>query len=582
MCDKRKGEDDSSSAKKKVTYREQYIAMGFTEGTDKRPECVICGEKLANASLKPSKLKRHQATRHPETVGKDRDFFLRKEQLLKANKPKDIRAAFNKAGSDLQKATEASFECSLLIAKAKKPHNIGEQLIKPACIKMVEKLCGAQVAEKLKSVPLSNNIVKDRIDKMSSNCEQQLSERLRKGPFATQLDETTTVADEAVLIVYVQYIEDENLKQDILMSVNLTTTTRGEDIFTAVDSYFSSQNLSYENLVACCSDGAASMMGKNKGFNRRLKETAPHCVIFHCMIHRQALASKKLSDDLSDTLATVVKVVNFIKGRPTNKRLFAQLCEDEAHQTLLLHTEVRWLSRGRVLVRFVELQDKIEEFLQTHNPALSEKMTESFWIKTAYLADVFTLYNETNKRLQGAEANIMQCKEALDAFEYRVGKMEKGELQQFPLLLKQCRNNPETVPVSVRREFTSHMNALQKEIKTRLADTEEYVSKESWVLDPFVANIEDVEYLDCEHGFKKFWIVKGSIIAPRLTLHATTRIILTFSTTCLSETAFSALVAIKTKARNRLDVHNDFRMAVTRITPDIAGLVAHMQDQGSH
>ncbi|KAI9545270.1 hypothetical protein NQZ68_037140 [Dissostichus eleginoides] len=62
------------------------------------------------------------------------------------------------------------------------------------------------------------------------------------------------------------------------------------------------------------------------------------------------------------------------------------------------------------------------------------------------------LYNETNKRLQGVESNIMQCKEVLDAFvrklEYRVGKMERGELQQFPLLLKQSRNNPETVPVS--------------------------------------------------------------------------------------------------------------------------------------
>ena len=191
---------------------------------------------------------------------------------------------------------------------------------------MVEKLYGPQMAEKLKTVPLSNNTVKDRIDKMAGDCEQQLLEKIGKGPFTIQLDETTTEADEAVLIVYVQYIDGEDLKQDILMSVNLTTTTTGEDIFTAVDSYLSSHNLSYEHLVACCTDGAAAMMGKNKGFNSRLKEKAPHCIIFHCMIHRQALASKKLSDDLSETLATVVKIVNFIKGRPTNKRLFAGRC----------------------------------------------------------------------------------------------------------------------------------------------------------------------------------------------------------------------------------------------------------------
>jgi len=80
---------------------------------------------------------------------------------------------------------------------------------------------------------------------------------------------------EAVLIVYMQYVDGKDLKQDILMSVNLTTTTRGQDIFAAVDTYLSSHDLPYGNLVACCTDGAASMMGTNKGFNSRLKEKAP-------------------------------------------------------------------------------------------------------------------------------------------------------------------------------------------------------------------------------------------------------------------------------------------------------------------
>ena len=241
-------------------------------------------------------------------------------------------------------------------------------------------------------------------------------------------------------------------------------------------------------------------MGKNKGFNSRLKEKAPHCIIFHCMIHRQALASKKLSEDLSETLATVVKIVNFIKGHATRQHLFADLCEDEAHQTLLMHTDVRWLSRAECWYVLWNWVKKVGEFLKTHSPALSEKVTESFWIKTAYLADIFSLYNETNKRLQGAESNIMQCKEALDAFvcklEYRVGKMEKGELQQFPLLLKQCRNYPETIPVAVRRVYQTHERIAKG--FARFADTADYVSKELWVLDPFIAKVEDVQYLDCE------------------------------------------------------------------------------------
>ena len=163
-------------------------------------ECVMCGEKLANESMKPCKLKRHQSTKHPQTIGKPREFFLRKKELVTSNRPQNIRDVFTKAGNENKQATVASFECALLIAKTKKPHTIGETLIKPACVKMVEIMCGAQVASKLKTVPLSNNTVKERINRMADDVEKTLVEKLKTYPFSIQLDETSTVADEAVLI----------------------------------------------------------------------------------------------------------------------------------------------------------------------------------------------------------------------------------------------------------------------------------------------------------------------------------------------------------------------------------------------
>lgn len=118
-----------------------------------------------------------------------------------------------------------------------------------------------------------------------------------------------------------------------------------------------------------------------------------------------------------------------MKARPSNKRLFGQLCEDQAHQTLLLlllNAEERCLSRGQVLLRFMELQEKIMEFLQDHNQRLHEQLTDAFSIKTAYFADTFSLYNATNKRMQGPESNVMQCKDALEALvcklEHRIKK----------------------------------------------------------------------------------------------------------------------------------------------------------------
>ena len=104
MSVKRKCTDGSSVPKKKTKqYLERYIDFGFMEGLDSfRPECVICGEKLANQSMKPCKLKRHQETKHPETIGESREYFERKKQLALSRRSTDIRKAFEKAGTDFR------------------------------------------------------------------------------------------------------------------------------------------------------------------------------------------------------------------------------------------------------------------------------------------------------------------------------------------------------------------------------------------------------------------------------------------------------------------------------------------------
>ncbi|CAM4673095.1 unnamed protein product [Leuciscus chuanchicus] len=57
--------------------------------------------------------------------------------------------------------------------------------------------------DKVKTVPLSDNTAKDRIDQIAGDCQNQLHKTL-----VHQLDEMTTVSDESVLIVYVQYIHE--------------------------------------------------------------------------------------------------------------------------------------------------------------------------------------------------------------------------------------------------------------------------------------------------------------------------------------------------------------------------------------
>lgn len=74
-------------------------------------------------------------------------------------------------------------------------------------------------------------------------------------------------------------------------------------------------------------DGAASMTGLLSGLTTCVKELAPECASIHCVIHREMLASHKMSPELHSMLIDVVKTINRIKANPLNSHLFEQLFE---------------------------------------------------------------------------------------------------------------------------------------------------------------------------------------------------------------------------------------------------------------
>jgi hypothetical protein len=77
------------------------------------------------------------------------------------------------------------------------------------------------------------------------------------------------------------------------------------------------------------------------------------------VVHPQAPVVKTMQENLKkkNVLDEAVKIVNHIKSKPLNARLFKILCEEmgNEHTTLLLHTDMRWPSRGKALVRVLKL-----------------------------------------------------------------------------------------------------------------------------------------------------------------------------------------------------------------------------------
>jgi hypothetical protein len=145
--------------------------------------------------------------------------------------------------------------------------------IKDVCLEML----GEQAAKKVAQVPLSNDTIARRIHDIADDIENQLIEQIKKAKcFALQLDESTDVANEAILLVYVRFQKDDDLKEEFLSSAFLRTKTTSSEIFKTVRDYVVDKcGLDFKFCVGICSDGAAAMTGRFSGVITQIKKLAP-------------------------------------------------------------------------------------------------------------------------------------------------------------------------------------------------------------------------------------------------------------------------------------------------------------------
>ena len=96
-------------------------------------------------------------------------------------------------------------------------------------------------------------------------------------------------------------------------------------------------------------------------------------------------------------LQEVVATVNFVNSSALNHWLFEETCVGfgSEYKHLLFHSNVRWLSRGKVLRRTVDLRTELEIFLNEKNHRLATRFEDKSWmLKVCYLNNIFTPGNE--------------------------------------------------------------------------------------------------------------------------------------------------------------------------------------------
>ncbi|XP_063849112.1 zinc finger BED domain-containing protein 5-like [Scylla paramamosain] len=237
---------------------------------------------------------------------------------------------------------------------------------------------------------------------------------------------------------------------------------------------------------------------------------------------------------------------------------------DAAHETLLFHTAVRWLSKGNVVQRVFELREEISPFLRIQNKQdlLSAWSADSFEIRLAYLVDIFRQLNTLNLELQGKGSLIIDFVDKIKAFIRKMENWRRKVGMGNLVMLETVSEIVEECDAATQNLITQHLEALEGEFKRYFPDIQSLTSR--LVRSPFTAPVTCIPD-DNDDGQTEL-----------LTLQKDSGAKMKF------EAAFSQLLHIKTKYRNRLEVKHDLRCALSETKPRIKKHVDNLQHHPSH
>ena len=132
-----------------------------------------------------------------------------------------------------------------------------------------------------------------------------------------------------------------------------------------------------------------------------------------------------------DVDCCVVSAVTFSRGKALKDRLFKLFCNEVGNQhNVLFHTEMRRLTRGRVLLFVFELCKEIEQFLRHQDSGIAGHFeNKEFVMPLTDLAGIFSHLNDVKTSIQGTAMNMIRTRESIV---YARAATRNGQTGQLP------------------------------------------------------------------------------------------------------------------------------------------------------
>ncbi|CAH1966363.1 unnamed protein product [Acanthoscelides obtectus] len=199
-----------------------------------------------------------------------------------------------------------------------------------------------------------------------------------------------------------------------------------------------------------------------------------------------------------------------------------------------------------------------------------------------------------NLQLQGDSLNLIKTKSILSAFLARVKLMKqnigRGEFSQFPNLSQtSCQEDDVST-------YVQHLNAIYSDFESRFEDILTMVIP-PWIINPYgaieetndiiqeeVTELSTNEELQFKNGYQQFWLQNNIPVTYPVLWNIARKFLISFPSSYLVESGFSAVTNLLTKKRNRLDIisRGDLRLTLTKLTPNVDNLLLKHQVHPSH
>ena len=374
--------------------------FGFVS-RDARAVCALCCQN-------------NFETKHDKSF---KDKAEKIESLKKAvSRYKKQRSIFKKVIRSTNRTIEGSYKDADVIAKNGKLFTDGV-FVKEAFFDRAEVLFDdlpnkCTIISRIKDMPISPRAIQRRFtDTATEVTEQQIVGLKGANVISIGLDKSIDIINNPSLAVVARHCSNGEEHEDLCCLKPMYGTTKEKDILDIFTKNFKERGIDTNKIFSATTDGALAMIGHHRGFVTLVDQKIGHIVTkLHCITHQENLCGKNTNSTLNDVMSAVTKIVSLLVARSASThRQFRSLLEEmeSIHHDVPLHCSVRWLSRGKVPLMFVECLVEIRAFLIGQGKAYPELKDEKWPVKLMFHVDITTHFDQLNLRLQGTEQTVM-------------------------------------------------------------------------------------------------------------------------------------------------------------------------------